>query len=105
MALGIVVAIALILLVVYQTGRLVYLKGCLDGTHQEAKQWLEAIDKVTPPNWQSLPIQSDSLEKAKLEEANKVYAAAFKIALGVIREEIAVNRLAAMLKDMEAVNE
>jgi len=100
-----VVAVTCVLLVVYQTGRLVYLKGLVDGTRREAKEWMEAIEKVTPPNWQSLPIQSDSLERAKLEEANKVYAAAFRIALGVIKEEIAVNRFTALIEDLEAANE
>jgi hypothetical protein len=85
--------------VTVQLGIRLYVQGFSAGMRKEAKCWIDAIQKVTPPNWQSLPLP-EGLERKTAEEANKVYAAAFKVALEIIKEEIAVNRLDAIVDDI-----
>jgi len=78
-----------------------YLKGYFAGMRKEAVGWIEAIEKIKPPNWQSLPIAGRDQPKEKIEETNKLYVATFKVALDVIKEEIAQNRLAALAEDVK----
>jgi hypothetical protein len=100
-ALQIAVTVVITVIAVYLMGSM-HMKGFMAGMRREAQGWIDAIAKVQPPNWQSLPVDGHGgLDREKVEGANKVYVAAFKVALDVIKEEIAVNRMAALLKDLE----
>jgi len=83
-----------------------YMKGYFAGMTKEAKGWLAALAEVTPPNWQSLPVsmvdgEKNGLSKEQIEDANKMYVAAFKIALDAIRDEVIINRITEVQKDIE----
>lgn len=95
------ICVTLIIWFVLQTiMRAVKIQGYTQGTIDEAKQWVDAIAKVKVPNWQSLPPASDTdPEKQKL--AAQVYVAAFACALDVIKEEIAMNRIEAMVDEVK----
>lgn len=105
MAIGIIGWIAvtcIIVFVVTTVMRIVKMQGYHQGTMDEAQQWVNAISKVTVPNWQSLetvPGTDQDPEKRKL--AAQVYVAAFACALDVIKEEIALNRIEAMADDLK----
>jgi hypothetical protein len=80
--------------------RAVKMQGYTQGTIDEAEQWVDAIAKVKCPNWQSLPpAPNTDPEKQKL--AAQVYVAAFNCALDVIKEEIAMNRIEAMMDEVK----
>lgn len=98
---GLQIAItAVIALIAVYAMKLMYMKGFLAGMQHETKGWIDAIMAVKPPNWQSLPLDGhDGWDREKVEGANKVYAAAFRVALDVIREEIAVNRITALARE------
>jgi len=102
---GIVVQLAItavIAVIATYALKAMYLRGFIAGMQHEAKAWADAVMAVKPPNWQSLPIDGhEGWDREKIEGANKVYAGAFRVALDVIREEIAVNRMAALVKDFE----
>jgi len=99
--LQIAATIVLAVIAVYAL-KLMWLKGFVAGMQHEMRGWADAIAKVQPPNWQSLPVDGrDGLDREKVEGANKVYAAAFRVALDVIKEEIAVNRMAALVKELQ----
>jgi hypothetical protein len=103
MAIGIIGYIAVtIILVFIQTifMRLMKAQGYNQGSMDEAKQWVDAINKIQAPNWQSMPVpHGTDPEKAKF--AAQIYVESFKIALEVIKEEIAMNRLTAMVDDLK----
>jgi hypothetical protein len=101
-ALQIAITAVLIVIAVYAL-KSMYLKGFISGMQYEAKAWAEAIGKVQPPNWQSLPVGEHlGYDKERIEGANKVYVAAFKVALEVIKEEIAANRIMALAVEFES---
>ena len=77
-----------------------YCRGFLAGMRREADCWCDAMSKLKPPNWQSMPLTVDG-DREKSEHVNKVYAAAYRAVLDVIREEIVTNRTAAFLADVE----
>jgi hypothetical protein len=98
-ALQIAITAVLIVIAVYAL-KMMWLRGFVAGMQHETKGWIDAIAKVQPPNWQSLPIDGHGdWDREKIEGANKVYAAAFKVALDVIKEEIAVNRMTALVAE------
>ena len=89
----------LVLLVLYLTAKVIWKAGFLAGTHHEASMWLASIDKLMPPNWQSLTIGRDEgLSPEHLEMANRVYAAAYRTALDHIKLDIGLIRREALEK-------
>ena len=88
--------IAIILLALYVIrliGKVIWKSGFLAGTHHEAQMWIDAIDKLFVPNWQSLSIgQDEGLTPEQLKMANQVYAAAYRTALDHIKLDIALIR-------------
>jgi hypothetical protein len=89
----------MVLVVACLAGAVLYMKGYRAGMQSEAKDWIAAINKVTPPNWQSLPTP-DGADPEKSKEFRKLYVDTFKICLDVIKEEIAMNRLETLAKDI-----
>lgn len=93
------ILITLVLMVIaYFAGASLYLKGWIAGMKKEAMGWVDALNKVQPPNWQSLP-HPPGYDRERAEAAAKVYVEAFRVALDVIKEEIAVNRMNALIKE------
>jgi hypothetical protein len=88
------VAIFLLGLVVIRLiGKVIWKSGFLAGKDHEAMMWLASIDKLMPPNWQSLVIgRDDGLTPEQLEMANRVYAAAYRTALDHIKLDIGLIR-------------
>jgi hypothetical protein len=83
----------LVLLVIYLAAKVIWKAGFLAGTTHEALMWLASIDKLMPPNWQSLVIgRDDGLTPEQLEMANRVYAAAYRTALDHIKLDIGLIR-------------
>ena len=83
----------LVLLVIYLAAKVIWKAGFLAGIDHEALQWLASIDKLMPPNWQSLVIgRDDGLTPEQLEMANRVYAAAYRTALDHIKLDIGLIR-------------
>lgn len=78
--------------------KVVWLSGFMAGRDSEALMWISAIDKVVPPNWQSLLIGREQLENdpEKLEMANRVFAAAYATALDHLKIDIVTARQATM---------
>lgn len=104
MAAGIVGFIAVTLIILFvQTIilRIVKFQGYNQGTMDEAKQWIAAINKVQVPNWQSLPADPSMTDPEKQKLAAQIYVAAFKCCLDVIKEEIAMNRVEAMVDELK----
>jgi hypothetical protein len=103
MALGIeLLAGAIIFLLIGDLGlRFVYFKGFIAGMQKEAHEWAQAIEKVSIPNWQSMPLYDPKMDPEKLLEANKVYVAAYGLVLHKIKQEVAENRMQALLKEVE----
>jgi ribonuclease D len=104
MAIGIVIEYAAIAalaaFVVYELIQVAKLKGYHEGVQKEAQNWVDAINKVTVPNWQSLPIPPGTTpEQAQI--AAKIYVEAYKVALDTIKEEIAMNRINSLLDEMQ----
>jgi hypothetical protein len=99
----ILIGIVLLVIVAYLGGYL-YMKGVIAGMRREALGWMDAISKVTPPNWQSLPSPA-GVDPEQSKEARKLYVDTYKTALDVIRKEIALNRVEALtdefLRDAE----
>ena len=65
MVTGIIAWIAVTCIVVFvQTTimRIVKLQGYNQGTMDEAKHWIAAINKVKVPNWQSLPANPNATD-------------------------------------------
>ena len=94
-----------VVIITCYVGSSVYMKGYLAGMRKEAFSWIEAIGKVTPPNWQSLPFTGSNLSSEMQKDANKMYAMSFRIALDIIKDEIAENRLASLLAEVEKEKE
>ena len=95
---GVLIAI-LGFVVAFIAFKVVWLAGFMAGKDHEATMWLGAIDKITPPNWQSLLIGRGEIEDPeKLEMANRVYAAAYRTALDHIKMDIALIRREALEK-------
>lgn len=82
--------IALLMLV----AKRVWMSGYVAGTLTEAKFWLDSIDMLRVPNWQSLPVTGDdkSLTPEQSKYANQVYVSAYSLALHTIQTEIAEAR-------------
>jgi hypothetical protein len=100
----ILITIVLVVISVY-LGGILYMKGMLAGMRREADQWMNAIGKVTPPNWQSLPSPA-GVDPEQSKEARKLYVDTYKTALDLIKREIANNRIDALteefLKEIES---
>ena len=79
-------------------GATIYAKGMIAGMKKEASGWMNAIGKVSPPNWQSLPSPS-GLDAERSKEARKLYVDTYKTALDVIKKEIATNRIDALTEE------
>lgn len=107
MVLGIVVQIAITLVIAFiawMSAQVIFLRGFRAGMQHEAKGWVDAVNKVTPPNWQSIPTPPGyDVERAKA--AAQVYVEAYKVALDVIKEEIAMNRIEALAKELSEMVE
>lgn len=85
--------------IAWMSAQVIFMKGFRAGMQHEAKGWIDAINKVTPPNWQSIPTPPGyDAERAKA--AAQVYVEAYKVALDVIKEEIAMNRIEALAKEL-----
>lgn len=89
----IISAVAIALNVLITTAA--YQKGYRQGMVDESAHWCDALEKVTPPNWQSLP-DPDGADKQRSENFRKIYVDTFKTALQAIRAEIVVNRVEAL---------
>lgn len=77
----------------------VYQQGYRAGMVDEAKAWFNAVEKIQPPNWQSLP----DPEGTKGEESvasRKEYVDNFKRALTSVKLEVAINRMQALADDI-----
>jgi len=94
-----VVCFALGVVVVFFVCSHLYTKGFVAGARSEAQGWLDAINKIIPPNWQSLPDVPD-VDPEQSKEVRKLYVNTFKFALDIIKEEIAMNRIAAIATDV-----
>ena len=81
--------------------RIVKFQGYNQGTQDEAQQWIAAINKVQVPNWQSIPPGEFSGDPEKAKLAAQIYVAAYKCCLDVIKEDIAMNRIEAMVDDLK----
>lgn len=107
MAIGIIATMAITIIITFiavTAMKIMKLKGFNEGMMSEAKQWVAAIEKVRVPNWQSMPVPpGEDPERAKL--AAQIYVEAFKVALDVIKEEIAVNRLNAIVVDIQKMTQ
>lgn len=85
--------------IAWVTAQIIFLRGFRAGMQHEAKGWVAAVNKVAVPNWQSIPTPHGAdAERAKA--AALVYVEAFKVALDVIKEEIAMNRIDALMKEL-----
>ena len=94
---NILILIVLVVVAISLGGRL-YAKGMIAGMKREANGWMNAITKVTPPNWQSLPAPS-GLDPERSKEARKLYVDTYKTALDAIKQEIALNRIDALTEE------
>jgi hypothetical protein len=71
----------------------VWMSGFVAGTLGEARLWLEGIDKLMKPNWQSLPVSGgDDLSPEQVKWLNQIYVQAYELALHTIKAEIAEAR-------------
>jgi len=74
----------------------VWMSGFVAGTLGEAKLWLDSIDKLSRPNWQSLPltitVDDAPMTPEQTKWMNQIYVSAYELALLTIREEIAEAR-------------
>lgn len=107
MAIGIITWIAVGIIVTFveiTVMNWVRIKAFNDGMMKESKDWVDAVNKVQVPNWQSLPTRPGT-NKEMAETAAKIYVEAFGIALGVVKEEIAMNRLEAMVEELKKTTE
>jgi hypothetical protein len=105
MVLGIVIQIAITLvlaLIAWVSSQVIFMKGFRAGMQHEAKGWVDALTKVTPPNWQSIPTPP-GYDADRAKAAAQVYVEAFKVALDVIKEEIAMNRIEALAKELSVL--
>jgi len=104
MVTGIVTWIAISIIITFiltWVMRIVKLQGYNQGCMDEARHWIAAVNKVTVPNWQSLPPQPGNADPERQKLAAQIYVTAYKCALDVIKEEIAMNRLEAMVDDLK----
>jgi hypothetical protein len=93
------IIISLLLIAVMLMGmKLVWKSGFMAGTTHEAMMWLNAIDKLMPPNWQSLEINGEGMTPEQVEWANRVYASAYRLALDHIKLDIGLARQVAIDK-------
>ena len=94
-----ILASIILVFIAWVSAQIIFMRGFRAGMQHEAKGWVDAITKVTPPNWQSIPTPPGyDAERAKA--AAQVYVEAFKVALDVIKEEIAMNRIDALSKEL-----
>lgn len=85
------VIVALVLLGgLWLVAKVVWTSGFLSGRRHEAFLWLDSIDKLIVPNWQSMELSDSSLTKEEAVFANKVYAAAYRAALDHIKLDISI---------------
>ena len=94
----ILIVIVLVVLALH-FGATLYAKGMIAGMKKEASGWMNAIGKVSPPNWQSLP-SPVGLDAERSKEARKLYVDTYKTALDVIKKEIATNRIDALTEEL-----
>jgi hypothetical protein len=93
--------LAFVLIVLLLLGiKVTWMSGYVAGTMHEVKFWLDAIDKLMVPNWQSLPVTGDdeSLTPEQSKSVNQVYVSAYALALYTIKTEIAEARREAIEK-------
>lgn len=81
--------------------RMVWWNGVAEGKRQEIALLLKVIDRLFVPNWQSLIIFDPSLSKEQLEAANRVYSAAYRVALDHIRVDIITNHQQVLVAQSE----
>ena len=79
-------------------GKLLWKSGFLAGRDHEGMLWLDAIEKLYVPNWQSLPIRAEGMTPEELKYANQVYVAAYQTALDHIKVDIGNIRREALEK-------
>lgn len=90
----------LALAMLYLGMRLVFMSGFAAGEDYEARRWINAIDALFIPNWQSLPIQSEEvpLDSDKLRMANQLFVAAYNLAVDHIKKDIVEIRREQLIK-------
>jgi hypothetical protein len=93
-----ILIVVLALFALRLAGKVIWRSGFLAGTHHEAMMWLNSIDKLFVPNWQSLPVSDKTLTPEELKFANQVYVAAYRTALDHIKLDIANIRREAVAK-------
>ena len=95
------VLITLACLALFALGvKVVWMSGFVAGTMHEVKLWLDVLDKLKVPNWQSLPVTKDdkTLTPEQAKWANQVYVSAYTLALDQIKTEFADGRREALEK-------
>jgi hypothetical protein len=86
-----------VLLVLVMLGiKAVWMSGFVAGTLGEAKLWIDSIDRLFVPNWQSLPVvitaDDQPLTPEQTKWMNQIYVSAYDLALTTIKVEIAEAR-------------
>jgi hypothetical protein len=92
--------ISLVVLVLLLKGvKALWVAGFTAGSLNEAKYWLQGVDSLMVPNWQSLPIAGDDLTPEQTKFANRIYVSAYALALRTIQTELAEARRAVVEKE------
>lgn len=94
---GVLITLALLALG-FIIAKVVWLSGFMSGKSHEAAMWLDAIDKLFVPNWQTYPVQDAAMQPEQLEFANRLFSAAYRAALEQIKTDIANVRREAAVK-------
>jgi predicted phosphoribosyltransferase len=86
----------LVIVLLVLGAKAVWVNGFVAGTLGEARLWLEGIDKLRKPNWQSLPVtvmaDDNPLTPEQTKWMNQIYVSAYELALHTIKAEIAEAR-------------
>ena len=76
-----------------------YYEGVAKGMKDEAVAWVEAFESIQPPNWQSLPVNTESpLPREKQDMLAKLYVEMFGITKDIIGRQMAMHRLEVLCK-------
>lgn len=77
----------------------IYARGFVSGMRREAAGWMEAMTRVRPPNWQSLPHRHPD-DRQLSEDFNKLYASAYGMVFGQVFEDLMAARSEALAEDI-----
>jgi len=94
----VLILIAVVFLALYIAAKILWRAGFYAGRDHEAVMWIDSINKLFPPNWQSYPLKDKDLDPEELKFANQVYAAAYRAAVDHIKIDIAEIRRESLQK-------